>query len=112
MTSDKFVLHRHDRSSFVFAATMHPSYLSKIDKTVNSSRNACDHLIQNTSNLTLSYPTTDSLRSTLFGNSFSTYFDSGHVEELGNQGIRILSPCLPNPTKESGNNNNTMLLAY
>ena len=49
------------------------SYLSRICRIENSSCSACGHSSQDTSHLILHCPATDSLRSSLFGNSLSLY---------------------------------------
>ena len=49
------------------------SYLSRIDRIENSSCSACGHSSQDTSHLILHCPATDSLRRSLFGDSWSLY---------------------------------------
>ena len=53
------------------------SYLSRIDRIENPSCSACGHSSQDTSHLIPHCPATDSLRRSLFGDSFSLFTTSG-----------------------------------
>ena len=88
------------------------SYLSRISRIENSSCSACGHSSQDTSNLILHCPSTDSMRHSLFGDSlflFDLWSRSWGVARL--LGLHGLPPC-PHPSEGVGNNNNTLFLHF
>ena len=88
------------------------SYLSRIGRIENPSCSACGHSSQDTSHLILHCPATDSLRSSLFGDSLSLYDlwsrPWGVTRLLGLHG---LPPC-PIPRKGSGKQQQQYLLHF
>ena len=104
ISTEELVLPRHarcvlSRLRYNGHSLLLGSYLSRIDRIENPSCSACGHSSQDTSDLILHCPTTDSLRRSLFGDSLSLYDlwsrPEGVVRLLGLHG---LPPC-PHPSK-------------
>ena len=78
------------------------SYLSRIGRIENPSCSACGHSSQDISHLILHCPATDSLRSSLFGDSLPIYnLWSRPCKVARFLGLHGLRPC-PIPRKGSG----------
>ena len=115
-STEELVLPRHARCVLSrFRCNGHSlllgSYVSRIGRIENLSCSACGHSPQDNSHHILHCPATDSLRSSLFGDSLSLYDlwsrPWGVARLLGLHG---LPPC-PHPS-ETNNNNNSYLLRY
>ena len=78
------------------------SYLSRIGRIENSSCSACEHPSQDTSDLIVHCPATDSLRRSLFGDFLSLYDLWSRLRRAARLlGLHGLLPC-PHPSEGVG----------
>ena len=110
ISTEEFVLPRHARCVLSRLrcnghSLLLSSHLSRIGRIENPSCSACGYPSQNTSHLIPNYPTTDSLHSSLVGDSLSLYNLWSRTWEVARLLGSMVFRHAPIPRKGSGNNN-------